>query len=261
MNGHGEKTGVGEGGRSSFASDQRDIRRQRADKILAVLEERCPIGDCRALDIGTGSGMIARRLGEFFREVVSVDVTDQRVEKEGYRFEKIEDERLPFADESFEVVISNQVIEHVWDAERHVAEMARVMTPSGIGYLATPNRFALIEPHYRLPFLSWLPARWAGVYLRLARGKQWDVRPFSFRGLRELLQSHFVCHDVAPQVCADPVRYRLMGAGWKARLVASLPSALWSGRCNPVLPSFLLVVEKRCTGDKTHREMDDTHAK
>src|SRR3546814_9833619 len=69
---------------------------------------------------------------------------------------------LPFADDSFDVVLSNHVIEHVGEQPEqlaHLSELRRVLTPGGIGYLAVPNRWMLVEPHYRLAFLSWWPHR------------------------------------------------------------------------------------------------------
>lgn len=60
-----------------------------------------------------------------------------------------------------------------------LSELARVLRPSGIGYLAVPSRWMLVEPHYRLPFLSWMPQRAADAYVRLTgRGEYYDCRPF-----------------------------------------------------------------------------------
>jgi hypothetical protein len=46
------------------------------------------------------------------------------------------------------------------DQRHHLSEVRRVMNPTGIGYIAVPNRWMLVEPHYRLAFLSWLPLAW-----------------------------------------------------------------------------------------------------
>lgn len=47
-------------------------------------------------------------------------------------------ERLPFADASLDVVISNAVLEHVRDANSAVAEMERVLKPGGLVYVEIP---------------------------------------------------------------------------------------------------------------------------
>src|SRR5581483_8341823 len=60
-------------------------------------------------------------------------------------------ERLPFPEETFDVVVASDVIEHVQDAGAVVAEAARVLRRGGLLFLATPNRFSLgLEPHVRL---------------------------------------------------------------------------------------------------------------
>ena len=90
------------------------------------------------------------------------------------------------------------VIEHVGDAQaqaRHLAEIRRVMKPDGVGYLAVPNRWMLVEPHFRLPFLSWLPMPLSHAYVRAAgKGSHYDCRPLTRGGLERLLtgsQLHF----------------------------------------------------------------------
>lgn len=136
------------GGRSSFASAV--DRQQKAMKVLAILKEHHELGDATILDVGTGSGHMAQEWAKHCQALHSVDVSDQRVIKNGYQFTCIENEILPFESESFDVVISNQVLEHVWDQETHIAEIARVLKPDGVAYLSTPNRFGVMEPHYRL---------------------------------------------------------------------------------------------------------------
>ena len=68
--------------------------------------------------------------------------------------------RLPFADQSFDIVFSNSVIEHVGDFENQrqfAAEIARV----GRAYwVQTPNRGFPVEPHLLTPLLHFLPAAW-----------------------------------------------------------------------------------------------------
>jgi len=72
---------------------------------------------------------------------------------------------------------------------RHLAELRRVLHPEGVGYLAVPNRWQLVEPHYRLAFLSWLPQAWRTPYLRLRkRGSHYDCRPLSVPQVEALLR-------------------------------------------------------------------------
>jgi SAM-dependent methyltransferase len=111
--------------------------------------------------------------------VCSVDVRDERVTRDGYDFAVVGDTRLPFADRAFDIVVSNHVFEHVGDRReqlRHLEEIARVLRIDGTVYFAVPNRRGLIEPHYRLPLLSWLPRRVADAFVRAThKGEQYEV--------------------------------------------------------------------------------------
>ena len=74
--------------------------------------------------------------------------------------------RLPFADQSFDIVFSNSVIEHVgdWESQRQFAsEIARV---GRAFWVQTPNRGFPVEPHLMTPFLHYLPPEWQGVIAR-----------------------------------------------------------------------------------------------
>lgn len=156
----------------------------KARKIEAVLGLEPGEVPLRILEIGAGSGGIAHYFGTHRSlrcDVDAVDVQDARQVFEGYRFHRVEGVELPFEDASFDVVISNHVIEHVGGAqvqERHLAEMRRVLSPAGQGYLAVPNRWMLTEPHYRLAFLSWLPRSLRSRYLKWRRGVEfYDCQP------------------------------------------------------------------------------------
>ena len=168
--------------RSPHADVDIERRRGKARRILAVLDEVLSPGMLDLLEIGTGSGAMAEHFAATGRFVVaSVDVVDVRVAKDGYDFSLIEGTKLPFPDGSFDVVVSNHVLEHVGeraDQSSHMREIARVLRSDGVAYLATPNRWTLLEPHFRLPLLSWLPRRLSDPYVRMSgRGDHYDCRP------------------------------------------------------------------------------------
>lgn len=125
----------------------RRLKGLKIERLLELPDRPQPI---RMLEVGTGSGGIAHYFGthEQLRcDVDAVDVHDNRLVSEGYRYHQVDGTQLPFADQSFDVVLTNHVIKHVGDeqAQRaHLSELRRVLRPDGVGYLAVPNRWMLV---------------------------------------------------------------------------------------------------------------------
>ena len=185
----------------------RSWKAEKIARLLGLSTRKQPI---RLLEIGTGSGGIAHWFAHHPQlrcEVVAVDVCDNRQLHEGYAFQQVEGVDLPFEEASFDVVISNHVIEHVGDAQaqaRHLSEIRRVMKPDGVCYLAVPNRWMLTEPHYRLKFLSWWPHGWRTPYLKLmGKGDFYDCEPLEMRQLERMLDAADFRHR---NLCIDALR-------------------------------------------------------
>lgn len=167
----------------------------KARKIVSITGSSNFLRCRRILEVGCGSGLIASTLaktGTSELSVDAVDVVDSRVEKSGYRFNLVHDTSLPFEDDTFDLVITNHVIEHVGDEQAqlaHLAEVKRVTANDGTIYFAMPNKWRLVEPHYRLPLLSWFPRSASDAYLRLTRrAPYYDCLPHSRRSLIRLFK-------------------------------------------------------------------------
>jgi ubiquinone/menaquinone biosynthesis C-methylase UbiE len=169
-------------------------RTDKARKIRAIIEPEISLDGTWLLEIGTGSGVIAHELSKHVGngKVCAVDVCDQRTVKDSYEFHLVNDPILPFPDKSFDIVITNHVIEHVGDHDNqilHLNEIRRVTKDQGIGYLAVPNRWRLVEPHFRLPLLSWFPQFISDKYVQLMkRGKYYDCKPLSHANIVTLFE-------------------------------------------------------------------------
>lgn len=228
-----------------------ESRRHKAIKIERLLHLQPTASPIRMLEIGCGSGGISHYFANhpfLDCDVQAVDVHDNRGIKDGYRFVQVNNVRLPFADGSFDVVISNHVIEHVGeiDAQRgHLRELCRVMAADAIAYLAVPNRWMLVEPHYRIPFLSWLPHRWRDAYLRLWRkGAVYDCEPLTLGDVERMLNEASLAHD---NVCIDALRETVAietSNGILARTLAALPTAALMPLL-PVFPTLCFVLRKK----------------
>jgi len=134
------------------------------------------------LDLGCGSGYGAARIGEEAKKVEGVDVdaeavafARQRYSRENVSFSRIESGKsLPFADASFDVVLSFQVIEHVWDDGTYLKEAHRVLKPGGVMVVVTPDRAHRLLPGQR-PWNRWHVREYSGAQLERKMGQYFDV--------------------------------------------------------------------------------------
>jgi SAM-dependent methyltransferase len=237
--------------RSPHAVMDLPSRRHKGEKIARLAGIMSPGGTVRVLEVGAGSGGIsdwfATHPSQRF-DVDAVDVVDSRRVSGSYRFTLVEGTALPFDDEFFDVVISNHVIEHVGDPieqRAHLAEIRRVLKTTGTGYLAVPNRWMLVEPHFRLPFLSWLPASFRSPYVRMARkGQEYDCLPLTKPDADDMLRGSGLD---ARQHCGDAIRltYELERPdSWIYRhVIRFVPDWAWR-RAESICPTLIYTFKK-----------------
>ena len=167
-------------------------------------------GPLRLLDVGAGFGVIGQAVAnELGAECIQVDLKNELYSGTG-TVVLGSGEFLPFRDRTFDLVIANHVIEHVSDQEAFLTGIRRVLKGDGLCYLATPNKYGLFEPHYRVPLLSWLPKPLAdGLVRRVGRGPFYQVQPLSRTNLRRLTRTAgFDVEDLTVEVVSHPRRYR-----------------------------------------------------
>jgi ubiquinone/menaquinone biosynthesis C-methylase UbiE len=191
----------------------------RAKKIIACLEYVSKdLRNKEALEIGCGSGIISLEISKVVKHMTAVDVTDKVLNKAiesygiselGFRFIVADGTNLPFPDASFDIVVCNQVIEHVGDQDKLIAEVYRVLRSDGICYMATPNRLWPIEPHTSLPFLSYLPKSIANRYVRRFRGiDKYDVNLLTYWKFKQALLGKFdKLIDITPVVIKNSQQF------------------------------------------------------
>lgn len=191
-------------------------RQRKAETMLRVLGEA--LGDrlatAHVLNLGCSTGLIDAHLAPSVGQVTGVDIDEPGLSAAramglgpNVRFLQADAMDLPFDDGAFDVVICSQVYEHVPDAGKMMSEIRRVLRDGGVCYFAATNRWSVIEQHYRLPFLSWLPQRLANLYVRvLGRSDAYYERHFGVPTLRRMV-APLAVEDWTGRLLTDPGRY------------------------------------------------------
>ena len=221
-----------------------------------MIDRWAPLTGACVLEAGCGMGMYA---GQILRRFTAhVDAFDVELARAAQARAEVPHalvaaaERLPYPADTFDVVLSNEVLEHVQDDRAAAREMVRVTRPAGRIVIFCPNRGYPFETHghywrgrYHFgntPFINWLPDP---LRNRLAP----HVRIYTARGLRRLFDG-------------EPVRVvyhgRIFGgydniARRMPRLGALLRRVLYWAEGTPLRVlglSHLLVLEKTPSGQK-----------
>jgi len=136
-------------------------------RYLAELGRRLCDGSApRALDYGCGAGQLVEFANAAGLNCIGVETF---YEGGSYREDarekglldtvifELKDGRIPQADNSFDIIISNQVFEHIGDFTTPLQEIDRVLKPGGLFINAFPTRDVWREGHCGIPFAHWFP--------------------------------------------------------------------------------------------------------
>ncbi len=104
-------------------------------------------GNVSVLDVGCGAGFLSNELALSGLSVTGVDLSPESVKvaaahdgTKSVHYEVADASRLPFPDQSFDVVTAMDFLEHVEDPEAIIREMGRVLKPGGLFFFHTFNR-------------------------------------------------------------------------------------------------------------------------
>ena len=120
------------------------------ERRLEIMRRHVDLEGKRILDIGCGVGAFVRRLREFSPSVAGFDVDRERVVEGGEQVPGLAlavGEHLPYADDTFDVVLLHEVLEHVTDDQATLQETQRVLAPGGKAVIFCPNRLYPFETH------------------------------------------------------------------------------------------------------------------
>jgi ubiquinone/menaquinone biosynthesis C-methylase UbiE len=105
------------------------------------------------LDLGCNDGYGTKEISRHAAQAVGVDVSERAIERArsrypdgGIDFRVFDGLKLPFGDGHFDLVTSFQVIEHIVDVDAYLSEIYRVLRPSGLAVITTPNAAIRLDP-------------------------------------------------------------------------------------------------------------------
>lgn len=141
---------------SDFAkADERGVPslvwRAGQDRRLQMITDAVQLTpQSRVLVDGCGVGMYVQKLRQITSSVVGLDIEPERV-ADSYQYSSLVNvaagEQLPYPSNHFDLVLSHEVLEHVQDDAKTIAEMVRVLKPGGRAVIFCPNRLYPFETH------------------------------------------------------------------------------------------------------------------
>lgn len=177
--------------------------------VATVKEEKRHIKSL--LDVGCSDGSLTILVNEVLgaKEVCGIEISPvaaEQAEKKGIKVSvlDVESEKFPYKDETFDVVIACDIIEHLFDSENLLKESYRVLRDRGYLILSTPN---LASWYNRMAFTFGFQPFGTACSLHFARGgkpkftcppNEWGVgdwggehiRVMTLRALKDLLKYH-----------------------------------------------------------------------
>ena len=165
----------------------------------------------RVLDFGCGTGYGSAKISESATNVFAVDISPDAIEYArnlysslNIKFETISPNALlPLPDNSIDIVISFQVIEHVFDTTAYLAEAARVLTVDGLLLLITPDRRSRLLQHQK----PW---------------NRWHIKEYDPASLQHLIEPNFDVREILA-MGATPEVYRIEDKRYQLLKWATLP--------------------------------------
>ena len=156
---------------------------ERAREQLSDLENI--LGSIRGkklLDVGSGYGLFltlsllkgAKSIGlepaKNLSYTLTSEVSMKILERAGFAKKLVKTgfgEKLPFANNSFDLVVSFYTLEHVQSVEKVIKEATRVLKPGGYIFFEVPNYGSIWEGHYGIVWMPYIPKSIAKYYVKL----------------------------------------------------------------------------------------------
>ena len=221
----------------------------KVSKMLAILDNAELSGSALAVDVGCSVGFFCKAISSRYDSVIGLDIDKEAIEiasrdaPANVRFEVADSMALPFEDGTVDLLLCNHVYEHVPDAAKLFDEIYRVLKPEGACYLGAASRLTVIEPHYHLPFLSWLPKPLAHLYMKVfGKGSEYYENLRTYWGIRRLINK-FEVSDFTLRILDDPDKFFARDMIPEGGIIDMIPKKVWKMFYH-FLPSYIYILKK-----------------
>lgn len=206
------------------------------------------------LDVGCGSGGIAAALAPRVAQITAVDPEPWEAWVESTAAHRnlmfltatFDQDTPPVPDCSADMVLCNQVYEHVSSPPMLLRNIHRVLKPGGRCYLAGPNLLWPVEPHVHWPVVHWLPRATAQGLMRVCGSRQADALDafsanyWALAGWIRAAGFSFL-NGIPERAC---VELELRGASNAAAMLGRVPDIIFS-LAAPFSPGFIFLLKKQ----------------
>ncbi len=229
-------------------------RSTKAQAILKTIEHfvPLPLADTCWLDIGCGNGGMAAQIAPQVKFITGIDPepwsdwTNFQNTHPNLQLLPNTIETFAGAEDSIDIILCNQVYEHVPNPQRLIGEIYRLLKPGGYCYFAGPNLLFPIEPHVFWPFVHWLPRSLAVQLMQLCGSKKiLDAESTTYWILTKWLQ-RFEITNAVPFIMQHSDLYgkdSWLKPFWLWQLLSHVPTSLlqmgtW------LSPGFVFILKK-----------------
>lgn len=164
---------------------------QRLEGIFHCIQrklENRSLQQLDVVDIGCGAGTLSMIWARNGHNVHGIDVNEallaiakQRAEKERLVIEFVlgSATNLPWQNESMDICIAPELLEHVPEWEKCLSEFIRILKPNGILFISTTNKLCPKQYEFNLPFYGWYPNKLKCYYENLARTTRPEIAGYA----------------------------------------------------------------------------------
>ena len=225
-----------------------ESREEKAQLICKILSKTITEDVQNIADLGSGSGLIKNILEQkWSRRILGIEF-DRSAIRDNTNVCIGDVSVMPLKSDSLDLALCNHLYEHIPNKAGFIREMSRVLKKNGIIYFTVCNKYKIVEPHYRLPFLSWLPLPAADLYLKITgRGTDYsDIKFYSYQQLQKAFESHgfSVSNQTWEVILSNLEKVKPLTKNI-INIVAILPASVVKCFIEALSPQWFLIIKKK----------------